>query len=54
MVREQANQRFEMRITPSELEMLRKLSEAIGLPASLYLRMMIRKLHAEQFGKAKK
>jgi len=36
------------------LEMLRKLSEATGLPAALYLRQLIRKAYAEQFGKSKK
>jgi hypothetical protein len=50
MVREQLTKVINLRISPSELEMLEQLSEESGLPMSGVLRQLLRKDHAAKFG----
>ncbi len=51
MATEQATERLNVRIQPSEVEMLRQLSEVSGLTMSTYVRQLIRREHARQFGR---
>jgi hypothetical protein len=50
MVAEPRNLRLEIRIAPSEAEMLRELAEAEGLSQADVLRQCIRSRHAARFG----
>jgi hypothetical protein len=44
---------FRMNLSEEELAMLRELADADGLNGSDYLRTLIRRQHAERFGKPK-
>jgi predicted DNA-binding protein len=52
MVREQLTKGLNLRISPTEMEMLDALSEATGLPKGAIVRQLIRKEHAQVIGEA--
>jgi tRNA A37 threonylcarbamoyladenosine dehydratase len=52
MVREQLTKVLNMRISPTEFEMLEKLSETEGLPMAAIIRQLVRKEFAAKHGDA--
>ena len=50
MVREQLTKVVNLRISPSEFQMLEQLSEDTGLPMSAVVRQLVRKEHAAKYG----
>jgi hypothetical protein len=53
MVDDQRTERFDVRVTPRESEMLREIAEYQGLSQSDTLRQLIREKHAALFGPPK-
>ena len=52
MVREQLTKGLNLRISPTEMEMLDALSEATGLPKGAVVRQLIRREHQQVIGEA--
>jgi hypothetical protein len=52
MVREQLTKVVNLRISPSEFQMLEQLSEDTGLPMSAVVRQLVRKEHGAKYGEA--
>lgn len=52
MVKEQQTERMNLRLTPSEVEMVQALSEATGLTMTNVIRQAVRREYAERFGPA--
>ena len=50
VVRERQSERLGLRISPSEADMLRWLSETTGLSMSDVVRQLIRRTYSERFG----
>jgi hypothetical protein len=50
MVREQLTKVVNLRISPSEFQMLERLSEDTGLPMSAVVRQLVRKEHGARYG----
>ena len=50
MTREQLTKLLTLRIAPSEMEMLSRLSEDTGLPMSAWVRQAIRRDYAARYG----
>jgi hypothetical protein len=50
MVREQLTEVLNLRIAPSELEMLERLSTDSGLPKAAILRQLVRKEYSARYG----
>jgi predicted DNA-binding protein len=50
MVREQLSKGLNLRISPTEMEMLDALSEATGLPKGGVVRQLIRREHQQVIG----
>jgi hypothetical protein len=53
MATNERTQRFEIRIAPQEIDMLRTLAEADGLSSADIIRTLIRRTYAERFGDKK-
>jgi len=50
MVKEQQTERLGLRLTPSEIEMLERLTEVTGLSMSNVIRQAIRREYSDRFG----
>jgi hypothetical protein len=53
MTKEEKSERLAMRMAPSEVSMLRALSEAAGESDANVVRQLIRRAYAERFGDKK-
>ena len=53
MVSEERIQRIAVRVTPTEADMLRRLADEDGLSISDVLRQLVRREHANRYGKHK-
>lgn len=50
MVKEQQTERMNLRLTPSEVEMLQALSEVTGMTMTNVIRQAVRREYSERFG----